>query len=378
MKKHFNIKLLCLLLAACFLLSACSEVPVPEEEKTPVVSIWYVQDALLSAELVSLSEQFNRESDSVKAELKAYPDEASLGSALDSARPDLILCGYERAASLYEQGRLRDVSSALPDPPAYRESFLSDSGCVGRSFFPIGAETQLLVLNGAAFDASPASALGREALSSLESLCAAASDFGREDAGVFFTADSFTALFTAALGSSGNDFSGVRQVDIQSESYKNIYNLLANAAYEGGLAAWDVPALPLVESGEVICAFISSTGLTEGLAEGLELYPMPTVGEAHFARAVGLAVTSPFSGGGEAAAQFLSWLCRPQRAVSLALSAGLTPASEGWEPKEPGKLDAVLLSLASSRLYFPSLDSGYFKSGGEFERSFRAALEMLK
>ena len=375
MKTRPIFRFFCFLLCACFLLSACGEesVETPQEE---TVSIWFVDGALLSAELRTLSEQFNSASFPVKTELRAFADEAELGAALDSARPDLILCGHERAVSLYEENRLGDVSTGFSQPPAYNESFLALSDCVGRAFFPIGAETELLAVNGTAFESSEAGALGPNSLSTLEGLCAAAAACGQQGQ-VFFTADSFTALFAAALGPLGSGFSGLREQDMLSEDYKRVYNLLAEAAYEGGLAACDSPALSLAESGEVVCALVSSIELTGELSGELELHPLPGPAGC-FARAVGLAVTSPFSGREQAIAKFLSWLLQPQRAVGLALSHGLIPAVTGWEPEEAGVLDTALLSLSSAELYFPPLDSGYFRTDGEFEHRFRAALEMLK
>lgn len=374
MKTRPFFRIACFLLCACLLLSGCGEeIQTPEEE---TVSIWLVEGELLSAELAALAEQFNNASFPVKAELRAFANEEELGAALDSARPDLIFCGHERAVALHEQGRLQDVSSGFTHAPAYSESFLALSDCVGSAFFPIGAETELLAVNGPAFDQSAASALGRGSISSIEGLCAAASACGQQGQ-VFFTADSFTSLFTLALGPVGSGFSGVREQDILSEDYKRFYNLLAEAAYEGGLAACDSPALSLAENGDVVCALVSSIELTGELSGELELHPLSGLAGC-FARAVGLAVTSPFSGREQAIAKLLSWLLQPQRAVELALSHGLIPAVTGWEPEEAGVLDTALLSLSSAELYFPPLDSGYFRTDGEFEHRFRAALEMLK
>ena len=353
MKTRKCFRILCVLLCACLLLTGCGEeIKTPEEE---TVSIWLVEGELLSAELTALAEQFNNASFPVKAELRAFANEEELGAALDSARPDLILCGHERAVALHEQGRLRDVSSGFTQTPAFSESFLTLSDCVGSAFFPIGAETELLVLNGPAFDQSAASALGRDTLTTLDGLCAAASACG-EQGQLFFTADSFTALFTLALGPVGSGFSGVREQDILSEDYKRVYNLLAEAAYEGGLAACDSPALSLTESGEVVCALVSSTGLIGELSGELELYPLsgPAGG---FARAVGLAVTSPFSGREQAIAKFLSWLLQPQRAAELALDKGVLAG----KTEEAPLLEAEL-----------ELKEGPDEPFGDFVRGFAA------
>lgn len=371
---------LCALLLTGVMLSGCSEMPV-EEEKNAVISIWYVQGELMSEELAAQAGQFNQTAKDVTVELKAYGDERELASALDSARPDLILCGHERAFSLYEQQRLRDISSAFSHAPAFRQSFLTGSGCVGSSFFPLGAETELLAVNGPAFENSSASGGGRELFASLERICSAASACGSEDGHVFFTADSFSALFAGYLAKAGGSFRGVRAEDIKDMTFVSTYNLLAEAAYNRGLAGYDSPALPLVESGEVVCALVASTALRSASGGEIEIYPMPSPeggADLCLAEAVGLAVTSPFAESEAAIARFLAWLYQPERAVSLALSGGLIPAVEGGLPKDASPLAELLYAQASSGLYLPGLDSGYAAKGAEFEQSFRASLEMLK
>ncbi len=380
MKKNFVFRAICLLMLICVLLSGCS-LTSDKEEKSSVISIWYVQGELMSEELVSLAEQFNQSTKDISVELKAYANEDELAYALDSARPDMILCGHERAFSLYEQDRLRDISASFAKAPVFLQSFLNSSGCVGSSFFPMGAETELLAVNGSEYDNSSLSSGGREIFASLEGICDAASAYGENEGKVFFTADSFSALFTGYLAKSGCSFHGIRAEDIKNETYVNTYNLLADAAYNGGLAGYDSSALPLVESGEVVCALVASTELTSALPDGIELYPMPSPdgGEGICpARATGLAVTSPFTENEEAIARFITWLCQAERVGSTALSGGLIPAVDSSLPDDASPLAAVLYELSSSELWLPSLDSGYFDSDREFEQSFRAALEMLK
>ena len=108
MKKRL-ISALCALLLTGAMLSGCSEMP-DKEEKSTVISIWYVQGDLMSEALAAQAELFNQTARDISVELKVYAGESELASALDSARPDMILCGHERAFSLYEQQRLRDIS----------------------------------------------------------------------------------------------------------------------------------------------------------------------------------------------------------------------------------------------------------------------------
>ena len=378
MKKRL-ISALCALLLTGAMLSGCSEMP-DKEEKSTVISIWYVQGDLMSEALAAQAELFNQTARDISVELKVYAGESELASALDSARPDMILCGHERAFSLYEQQRLRDISAVFSHAPAFRQSFLTGSGCVGSSFFPLGAETELLAVNGPAFESSGVSGGGREIFATLEGICSAASACGQTDGRIFFTADSFSALFAGYLTKAGGSFRGVRAEDIKDETFVRTYNLLAEAAYNRGLAGYDSPALPLVESGEVVCALVPSTALRSASGGEIEIYPMPSPEggeELCLAEAVGLAVTSPFAENEAAIARFLTWLYQPERAVPLALSGGLIPAVEGSLPQNTSPLAELLYTLASSGLYLPGLDSGYANHGAEFEQSFRTALEML-
>lgn len=379
MKRPLMIKLLSVLICACFLLPACGREPV-EPEREQELSIWYVQGDMLSEELSALTEQFNAETGSVKVLLRAFATEEEFAAAMDSARPDMILCGHERAFALHEQGRLRDISAGFSgSAPAFHESFLQSSPCVGRSFFPAGAETPLLAVNSSAFKASSVYSEGQEPFSSLEKLCAAAAAYGQNEGKVFFTADSFASLFAAALAESETPFTGIRQEDIKSTAYKEVYNMLAEAAYCGGVAGFGSPALPLAESGDTVCALVSSPDIAPPLAEELSLYPQPLFGDAPIlARSYGLAVTSPFADRDGAAARFISWLYSPERVSEAAQARGLIPSVSCGKPQSSDPRTELLHALSSSPLYFPELDNGCFRMNLEFEESFRAALEMLK
>ena len=106
MKRNRLTSLLCALLAA-LLLCACSPPPEPEETRRPAaVTLWAVEDGPLAGVIGELVAQYNALSPPVPVELRQFQDEASLADAMNSARPDLLLCKADHALALYGQGRL--------------------------------------------------------------------------------------------------------------------------------------------------------------------------------------------------------------------------------------------------------------------------------
>ena len=97
----------------------------------------------MAENLVQLIEEFNASSSGYKVVPRAFESEQKLAAAFDSGHPDLLLCGHERAFALYEQDKLTDISSALgEDAPEFLSGVDIYSLSVGRSYFPLGAQTQ--------------------------------------------------------------------------------------------------------------------------------------------------------------------------------------------------------------------------------------------
>ena len=191
--KKITAALLCL---CTLLLCACAgEEQEPDEQHQ--LKLWYVESAPMAENLVQLIEEFNASSSGYKVVPRAFESEQKLAAAFDSGHPDLLLCGHERAFALYEQDKLTDISSALgEDAPEFLSGVDIYSLSVGRSYFPLGAQTQLLYVNGAAFDASKTGAgVGSAAFGTIEALCAIATAYGRSTGEPFMTADSFADMF---------------------------------------------------------------------------------------------------------------------------------------------------------------------------------------
>ena len=143
-----------LLLCLCLPLMACAA----EKNSRDAVSLWYVEGEAVAPALAALIGEYNAGLDGelLPLSLRAFPDEESLAAAFDTARPDLLLCAHPRAMALYDRGLTRDTAPALAgNPPAFAAWLTERFSAVGRSFFPIGTEVQLLYAR--------SGSLGREA-----------------------------------------------------------------------------------------------------------------------------------------------------------------------------------------------------------------------
>ena len=343
-------KLTAALLCLCtLLLCACAgEEQEPDEQHQ--LKLWYVESAPMAENLVQLIEEFNASSSGYKVVPRAFKSEQKLAAAFDSGHPDLLLCGHERAFALYEQDKLTDISSALgEDAPEFLSGVDIYSLSVGRSYFPLGAQTQLLYVNGAAFDASKTGAgVGPAVFGTIEALCSIATAYGRSTGEPFMTADSFADIFYNCMLQHGEEFTGIAEQDMQSGEYKSLYNLLADAAYNHGLRALDGNAARLAEEGSVICALVHSSKLGGELPEGMRVYAFPGVegGEDMCsAELFGLAVTTRASEKLGGAAQFIKWLCAPARYTAAALDGGCVPLISGAGSADDSELAQALMDI---------------------------------
>ena len=361
-----------LLAALCLTLCACGQ--KREGPPADAVSLWYTEGTPLAGTLEALAESYNGQlgDGASPVLLRSFPDEESLAAAFDAARPDLLLCSHERAFALYEAGSLRDAAASLgPRTPDYPALLGRYSPCVGRCFFPLGFDTQLFAANGEGADAAPAG---------LEALLEQAAARGEETGLPCLTAESFSGLLYSMLLSLGSELHGLRQLDISNPDYVRAYNLLAGAAYTGGLAAFDTPPAALLEAGYLPWAAVRSSSLAASGAGGLSVSPLPRLeaGEVYLAEGIGLAVTAREGRSLRSPAAFLAWLCTPERLARTALDGGLVPPADfaGLEPASP--LEAVLLDLAEAgEPHFPMPDADFFQNRDALEAELRAAVALL-
>lgn len=372
-----------LLALAALALCACGGSNTPEPDEQHRLRLWYVKSMPLADMLEELAEKFNALGSGYAVELRGFESEERLAAAFDGGHPDLLLCGHERAFSLYDQEKLTDISAALgTNAPEFLSGVDAYSRSVGKCYFPLGAQTQLLYVNGEAYDTSSTGAgVGDAAFETIEALCSMATAYGRETGKPFMTADSFADIFFNCMLQYGSVFSADSETDMQDENYKKLYNLLADAAYNHGLRALDGNAARLTEQGETVCALVHSSQLGGTLPENMRVYPFPRVkdgDELCSAELWGVAVMTRAQEKLEGAAKFIEWLCEPGQYTENALGSGCIPLITGARYTGTEPLQSALMDIYSNkRMYLASADSGYYKNRDAFDADFAAALELF-
>ncbi len=345
--------------------------PPPAGEEGDFV-LWLTEDAPLYGDLVSLSEQYLRQEPDCGLVLRSFATAAEMEAALAEERPDLLLCSGVRAAALAAEGLGgpdRIPSEALRQMPLlFREA----PGCAEGWFCPLGAALPVLTLK----EENRALLNG---CGSMESLCAAAGLYAREQNAPFFSADSFAQILAVLLAQKGCAFFAERGRDLENQDYRAVYNLLAGAAFDGGLVSADEAVLPAVARGDLVCGICSSRELFRREAKGLTVLPLPpTDGCEPSAETEFWGLFSVKGRDRAGAARFVAWLCADGRAAEAALAVGLLPAEEGdWSAELDAAAEGLLRVVRGVHPWVPAADSAYLRFGADFEQSFRDALALL-
>lgn len=344
---------LCLVLLMCLLLllAGCGA----EKADAAALSLWCAADDPLLPALREAADSYNqsRKSGMLPVTLREFADAAALANALNTARPDLLLCSHTLAFSLSDRGLTTDAGLAL----TYPESLAARAEGIGRSVFPVGSRVQLLVSR-------------EEVPAGLAALCALAAESG----GPYLAADSYADLLCQAVLGSG-EFHADREKDCFNAALREAWNALAEAAFSGGIAAGEAPALSLLASG-LPAAFVFSDALAAGIPAGCALSAPDTGGLPRLADLRCLAVMARDGKPQQSAAAFLRWLFSGERPARLALKAGLIPALPGGEGTD--ELSALLLSLRDGPFFFADGGSDYVKNRAAFEGELRRVLDLLK
>lgn len=339
------------MLLLCLLLTGCGA----QKTDSAALSLWCAADDPLLPALREAAESYNRsrKSGALPLAIREFEDAAALTNALNTARPDLLLCSHTLAFSLSDRGLTTDAGLVL----SYPESLAARAEGVGRSVFPLGSRVQLLV--------------SRESVpADLAALCALAAESG----GPYLAADSYADLLCQAVLGSG-EFHAAREKDCFNAAFREAWNALAEAAFSGGIAAGDAAAFSLSERG-LPAAYVYSDSLAAGLPAGCTLTAPDTGGLPRLADLRCLAVMAREGRPQQSAAAFLRWLFSGERPACLALGAGLIPALPGGE--ETDALTALLLELRDDPLFFADGGSDYVKNRAAFEQEFRSVLDLLK
>lgn len=356
----------CLLLV---MLTGASGCTFRQQTEIAPIELWYVRGDPFADIMEELAEEYNATNPSVPVHTQGFDSRIELGHSLDSARPELLLCDQRRAFTLYDQGKLKALDFR-GKPPQYAPLFDGLSGCIGSSYFPLGAEVPVLAI-------APARAKDVQT-ASLELLLQSATDAAAQTGSVQFSTDSFATLFANALAQTDTAFAAERTKDVQEQDFVTLYNLLAGCAFEGGvwLKAGDV--VPMLQSGQLACAICMSTSVKD--VTDLMIEPVPVFGDGKrlcLGQCQGLAVTAAFDTELAGAAEFVAWLSSATDAVETSLRAGLLPAAavEGETSDVP--LCQMVTKLEGYHLYLPEQNSGYILNGTAFDARVRSLLALL-
>ncbi|MGN0981558.1 MAG: hypothetical protein ACI4O0_01570 [Candidatus Limivicinus sp.] len=360
-----------LLAAAAFLIIYRFSTPGRSSQQ---LKLWYVSGDFSPAVMELLAGHYNeqRRREDYPVSLQAFATEEELAAAFAQSRPDLLLCSYDRAASLGSREQLAELVGADWD---YLPEIEDSLPYAGRSFFPLGSAVPLLVVN----DGALAEAGIQADFASLEGLCATAEAYYEQTGKPFFTAGAVSPMLAVWCSSLGYELHGDMERDALSEVFCRVYNQLAQCAYDGCFLPPLENFTDYVETGELPCALISSTQAVS-LADGctLALLPLPEGGEAVYVpELMGLAVTGANSYALPSAKAFILWL-RDNYSPWDALALGLVPAGTAMECEPDLELSRLLMAVHESRrpLLYPPL-SGYMENRREMEDRLCHALDLL-
>lgn len=345
------------------------------DESRGTVSIWYVGQSGLSAGLEELCGEYNgsHPRTTLPVSLRAFESEDELAAECEKALPDLILCSHTRAFGLGARSMLTELDAELERAVDYPMAFSSRNAAIGRSFFPVGCDIQVLLIN---------SAFGADyGFESFAELAEAAQEYTAANKQPFFAVDDYAALFFTQLLREGEEFTGSVRRGAESENYKALYNLLAECAYTGALSTGKAGAKDVCE-GRLPCALTYTSALHGLDCRDVTLRAMPPLSDENDAgsrlgTAYGLAVTAGGSRSAGDIAAFLDWLFSGGRDTKLALGAALVPAQTGRVVTRSALWEALLSFDDGSITALPGSDAEFSAKRAEFDTELRGKMAFL-
>jgi hypothetical protein len=398
MKKIFALILSLCLLAVC--LTGCGETagvtaaPVPEEQRT-AIDVWYVDDgSTLWDNFRSLISSYNMGDGAVSGvtvSAEPYSSDSKLLEALKDAGsgvPDIAMCSAEAALAMEASGVKvhTDTYFSADGLSSIQSGYLSAGVLSGRLLcVPAAVTPYVLMVNDAL--ASKVSGYSAAMLSTAEGVCSAAQKYNDAAGDHFFTADSFAELFRTGLAQYGDKFNAQRDLDIKNDHYVYLYNLIAEAAYNGGVTASDTDAAKLVAKGSMACAAVTSAEVVGSrAASGVSVLPFPVVQggtKLYPAKMCEMVITGSDESGQKASAVFMNWLMGKGSELT-ALSGWYQPSAALSSLTADGKsgiaavTDAAVGAMAGQ--YAVTLETpaaSNLDNNLQFESSFRETLAGL-
>jgi ABC-type glycerol-3-phosphate transport system substrate-binding protein len=401
-KKYVGFAAAAALLLSC--LSGCGgQTPAAAATTEPVnysagVTVWYAGlGKTLGSNLTTLIRQFNTgdgAASGVSVKLRAFDSETQLVDALTSGGsiPSLVICGRDAAAAIAGSDVSLCTDKYCPEESlsGLTEGYVQAAKTGGTlSGVPLAASADVLMVNSALV--SKLKNYTDAELATPEGVCAAASEYSASAKSAFFTAQSFTGLFRAGLAQYGDDFHAQKDEDIKNDHYVYLYNLLAEAAYKGGVTASDSDAAGLVAAGKLPCAVVSSCSAADSGAKAgdVRILPYPIVKgglKVYSENLTEALITAGAENERQASAFLIRWLLASGAALTkdsgyFPAQAELNAAAMSGSDTDSALVKAVDAAVSAqaqeSKLSFPATDADYLASSVEFENNFRETLRGL-
>ena len=338
------------------------------------LSLWYAEEPVPSSAMEELAVRYSSQhgGEDCRLVLRSFSSEAELATAFESERPDLLLCSYTRAASLGSRGLLDSVELADSDYlPAIEEAL----PFAGRSFFPLGSQSPILVYNTAMLEEAGIS----PEFDSFEDFMEKAGEYKNKKHLPFFSAESLLPLLSSCCGSLGYRIVGELKKDGLSEDFSAIYNSLALAALDGSFLPPGEDRLDLASAG-LLPLVVLDAPRTGSLPEGLSYAPLPLPQggrQVYVPDILGFAVTGANSYALPQARDFALWL-RDSFSQKDILAMGLIPATSLSETEASSELEGILVESwqEAEALLYPPL-SDFTENRRDMEEALCHALDLL-
>lgn len=308
--------------------------------------------------------------------ISTYDSDKELSDMLENSRPDLLVCSGELSFYFSEARYLSDTGNeAIVFSPVFSEC--SDS--IGSSFFPIGADCDILAVNSGMCSSITGYDNG-SCFDTFESLLQFASVYSKAEHRAFFSADSFAGLFLACMQGLDHNISANKTTDALNASYVEFYNYLAEGFMGGSIAQYETKCSELLMNKLLPAAIIRSSEAAK-LGSGFDFYPVPAFSggvSTCNADIIGFSVTCENPDNISFAASFLSSFFTDPNYCSSVIELGFLPASGYSTGITKYSLSSVFDSINDNyRLVVPEINGDYSMNRDEFESRFRAESKLL-
>lgn len=403
MRKHISV-LLCISLMLCLFVGCGNEPEVTPTENPTVksastISVWYVDNGNRIwenlSDIIKLYNNGDGAFNKINVITKTFPSEAELLSklAITGTKPNIIICSSDFssyiAASDYNVCTSRYFSSAnLSDIiTEYLDSGKLDGTLIS---IPIAVSANIIISNN--YLTQSMGVQNQTTFSTIENICSTAYDYAEKYGQPFFSSHSFSQLFRILLAQKDVQFHAYKDLDIQNEKYVEIYNLLAESAFDGGITSFSDNEVTLVSQGKLAAALVDSADVIQNIDsiddDSVTFYACPSTNAGKNIYQMNITSLMMLDGkqaANDASAEFVKWLLTKSYDLTdgtghLPTSAKNSAAIFNSAPSEGvyGDIISVIkLHIQGNKKNIPATDSDYYKNSQFFESNFRDTLIAL-